>query len=190
MTRTAGASLRAYGLALACLACLALASCSKPDIRAFVQDLSSPNVLVRQQAVAALALAGDTAVVPHLMVLLDDPVADVRQGTAKALGTLHDMRATEAVVQRLARESDGTVRRALIEALGKLRDTKAVPDLLRRLEANDFPATERYTLIWALGNIGDPRSAEPLGKLLSDSDQFVAYNATQALKKLRSRAGQ
>ena len=182
--RAAGGRIR-LGLCLALLGCLWLAACLETDIRGYVMDLRSPNVLVRQEAVSALALAADPMAVPHLVVLLDDPAAEVRRLTAKTLGALHDQRATDALTGRLAREAEDRVRLALIEALGKLRDTKAVPDLLRLLGEEGRPLLEQYTLIWALGSIGDPRAGESLSRLLDSPDKYAAYNATQALKRLR-----
>jgi HEAT repeat protein len=38
--------------------------------------------------------------------------------------------------------------------------------------------------IWALGNIGDMAAMELLLGLKSHPDKYVAYNASQALKKL------
>lgn len=168
------------GLAMVCLG-----ACLETDIRGYLMDLRSPNVLVRQEALGALGLAQDPAAVPHVVVLLDDEAAEVRQLAARTLGGLHDQRATDALLARLGREDEERVRLALIEALGKIKDSKAVPDLLRLLAEPQRPQAEQYTLIWALGNIGDPRAGEVLSRQLASPDKFAAYNAAQALKKLR-----
>jgi HEAT repeat protein len=173
-------------LALIVLVLTGLASsCLWGNNLEYIRNLSSPNILLRQESVKALGLAGDTTAVPYLVVTLDDPVTDVRLATAKTLGTLGDRRATDGLLARLGKEDDPTVRVTIAESLGKLQDTKAVPDLLRQLDMAGLGAAEQYTLIWALGNIGDKRAEDRLGQLLASPDKFVAFNASQALRRLR-----
>jgi HEAT repeat protein len=180
-----GRLLQGLAAVMVCAACLSLAACLNGDIKGHVRDLSSPNVLIRQEAITALQDAADNSAVPHLVLVLNDPVEDVRFMTARALGVLHDKQATEALVARLAKEDELRVRLAVIEALGKLRDRKATPDLLRILDQKGLTADERYTTIWSLGMIGDTRAEEKLGRLLASSDKYEVYNASQALRRIR-----
>ncbi len=67
-----------------------------PDIARLVSELSSPDVLRRETAVARLALAGSRAV-PHLLALVRDPVAPAAARIA-AFGALDASAAAPAVV--------------------------------------------------------------------------------------------
>ncbi len=67
-----------------------------------------------------------------------------------------------------------------IHVLAKMKREEATPALIRLLEAKENP----YSVIWALGEIGDHRSIDVLNRLLAHDDQYVRYNAYEALAKI------
>jgi HEAT repeat protein len=56
-----------------------------------------------------------------------------------------------------------------------------VPALVQLLEKE----TNKYPIIWALGEIGDKSAVPALNRLLASGDKYMRYNANKALSKIR-----
>ncbi|HQN19583.1 MAG TPA: HEAT repeat domain-containing protein [Syntrophobacteraceae bacterium] len=100
----------------------------------------------------------------------------------RALGELgkHNRVPYQALADRLTDERP-LVRYRAAEALGKIKSKEAVPALIQSLD----DAENKYTVIWALGEIRDKGAVEPLNRLWASSDRYERYNAGRALSKIR-----
>lgn len=99
-------------------------------ITALIDDLASPDGLVRQCARESLVAVGEPAV-PLLMDTLRDRRANVRWEAAKALAMIRDPRAASALVKALEDRQAG-VRWVATEGLIAL-NRAALPPLMRAL---------------------------------------------------------
>jgi hypothetical protein len=100
----------------------------------------------------------------------------------RALGELgkHNRVPPQALMDRLTDEKP-LIRYRAAETLGKIKSKEAVPALIQSL--ND--ADNKYTVIWALGEIRDKSALEPLNGLWASTDRYERYNAGRALSKIR-----
>ena len=101
----------------------------------------------------------------------------------ESLAELGATDATAALVMRLSDEDQG-VRRAAIDAIGRIGDSSAVGPLLEYVE---MATVQPLNAIWALGNLGSPVAIPLLASLRESENQYVAYNAHTALRKLPAR---
>lgn len=113
-----------------------LLSQDRRDTRRLAEFLNAqePEMLVRA-AVAAGSLQ-DTALTPRLLRLLSHPAPAVRSSAAFALGqtaagsdSAVGVRIASALMERLAREENGTVLRALLDGIGKAGNAGAAASL-------------------------------------------------------------
>ena len=161
--------------------------------------------LVREKAAEALGLMGDARAVEPLIAVLRDENSEAQEQAAKALGQIGDSRAVEPLIDALYAE-DPFAREQAIFALGKLKDPRAVEPLMRLFEKGDSldqyyaeqalvmvgaPSVDSLILalqnadrfiqtraVTALGEIKDPRAAEPLAAYLRTADdQIPVYQA-------------
>ncbi len=141
--------------------------------------------VVRADATEKLALSqllgwiGEAETAPTLIGLLDaaEPIARAAAAGLSRLGAL----AEPAMLLALQQE-DVTHRRALIPLLGgRVAAREALSSCLR-----DADATVRALACDALAKIGDPRSVEPIFRLLGDADLRVAQAALSAIQSLGS----
>lgn len=134
-----------------------------------------------------LAKIDDERRVPALIQALESPNPIVRQIAADLLGGLGDQRAIEPLLARL---DDGKILVKLwaVTSLGKLRAVRAFDPLCRLLENADS-STLCYTVIEALGNLGDPRAIRYILPYQEDEDRHIQTRAHDALKKLNYQPG-
>ncbi|MGB9715975.1 MAG: polysaccharide biosynthesis tyrosine autokinase [Thermodesulfovibrionales bacterium] len=157
----------------------------KTDIKQYLSDLKSSNVIIKRDAIYKLGKLKEKEAVPELINLLNKDAGELAPFIIEALGNIGDNTALRPIITMLDSE-DTLTRVKAIEALGKIKDKRAIPALIPVLEQKDNRTeAEVFTAIWALGNIGD-KSAEPaLNALLGDNNKYVRYNVEQALKKIR-----
>ncbi|KKL12084.1 hypothetical protein LCGC14_2539310 [marine sediment metagenome] len=110
----------------------------------------------------------------------------IRQYLALAMGRTDEKQFVEPLLDAMAGEEGDTLV-AIIQALGLLKDEKSGPHLYNYL---DNPNSKvRLSAVIALGNIGDPASAEALKRALRDSEVNVVWDASVALAKIGRRDG-
>ena len=118
------------------------------DIRAFVDDLSSPNSLTRHVANSKLTSIGKPAV-PRLLPLLKfSPSKDTRKEVVKILGKIKDDEAIEALVLAL-RDENYEVRWDAAESLIKIGSASILPllkYLVKHFESNSLREGARHVL--------------------------------------------
>jgi HEAT repeat protein len=127
--------------------------------------------------------------------LLQDPLYDsnarVRYAAVSQLDTLgdQDLAASLAVLKdRLHNDPEYDVKAAAADAIGALKLTEAFPDL----EAAYHDTTEwllQFSIIAALGELGDPRALSLLTTALASPIELVQTAAIGAIGELKLPAG-
>lgn len=134
------------------------------EIRAFVENLSSPNSLTRHEANSKLSSIGRPAI-PHLLPLLRfSPSKDTRKEIVKILGKIKDNESIEALVLAL-RDDNYEVRWDAAESLIKFGSASILPllkYLVKHFESNTLREGARHILRSIRGN---DDCADPLEKL-------------------------
>ena len=161
---------------------LMLMACGK-DPTMVLAGIESENPVVREDMVLIARGVSDPAVTSALIGALDDSSSTVRLRAVESLAELGATEATEALVARLSDE-DRAVRRAAADAIGRVGGESAVGPLLEYVERASVPP---LNAIWALGNLGSTAAIPLLALLRESENQYVAYNADTALRKLPAR---
>jgi HEAT repeat protein len=161
---------------------LILIGCGK-DPSMVIAGIESENPVVREDMVLIARGVEDPAVTGALIGALNDSSPTVRLRAVESLAELGATDAVGALVARLADEDQG-VRRAAIDAIGRIGDESAVEPLLEYVERATVPP---LNAIWALGNLGSTNAIPLLSTLRESENQYVAYNADTALRKLPAR---
>lgn len=176
-----------------------VSSCSTVTEQDLV-DLQSSNAIVKKEAIQRISkgqhfsfpvmdslvnMANEKRAAAILVELLSSgkESKDMELTILKTLGALS--KTTEVpvapLIERL-KAKDLRIRAQAIEALGKTRNAKASTPLVKLLEEEK----EKYAIIWALGEIEDPGAIPALNRLLASEDDYVRYNASRALAKIRT----
>jgi tetratricopeptide (TPR) repeat protein len=161
-------------------------------------DLQSPNAIMKKEAIDRISrgpgfpynLTGflvskdnEKKAVAIMVELLQSKKGskDVKLSILKALGEIGKRIEVPAapLIEEL-KDEDPHVRHCAIEALGKTKNKTALPALVKLLEQQ----TDKYPVIWALGEIEDQRAIVHLDQLLDSKDKYVTYNAYRALAKI------
>jgi HEAT repeat protein len=165
--------------------------------------LRSPSESARLAAVRRLQHSNDPRAVPLLIRAIRDPNSSVEQAAVAALG---EMRYREAVPALLALLADPRLAASASAALARIGDpetARQVADLLggpqerpardtlERMAATavepliaklgHVTATVRRAAAATLRKIGDPRAAEPLARVVNDTDVETRLEAALAL---------
>lgn len=161
-------------------------------------DLQSSNTIVKKEALDRISRGqpfphsfiggfvnrGNKKRAVSLMVkLLDsgEQSKDVELSILKALGGLGQR--VEVPVSLLVdklRDDDPQVRAQAVETVGKTKNKEASTELVKMLKEE----RDNYLVVWALGEIGDPRTISALNRLLASKDKYLRYNAYRALAKM------
>jgi HEAT repeat protein len=124
-----------------------------------IAALLNANWIVRSQAARALGRIGDPRAIDTLILLLQDKVPAVREEAVAALTALGEL-SIPPLLEAL-NHKEWRVRLRAIEALALLKPQAATEPLLGLVD-HDPDTAVRQDAIRALGEIGDPRSVEPL----------------------------
>jgi HEAT repeat protein/beta-lactamase regulating signal transducer with metallopeptidase domain len=133
------------------------------------------------------ARQGSAGAVVALAAALKDGDASVRLSAIRALGSIADPRAVQALIEALRTDSDATVRNTAAWALGEIESRAATAALVQAM-ASDRSIEVRRTAAWALGQIEDPAAVEGLTRAVRDPDAQVRETAVWALGEIESRA--
>lgn len=124
---------------------------AEKDIKGLVAVLDHEDINIREGAVYALGELGGDVTVDVLIRSLKSPNPIVRDNSAYALGAIHDKRAVEPLI-----------------------------NAIRYVDENGA-AHIQESVIDSLGEIGDPRAAGPLIRLLNEDYTFSARIALTAI---------
>ena len=139
------------------------------------------NSVSLSTAMYYLSEDAETNAVPKLLGIVTNTNAldSIRIEAIEALGKMGSASATAVLVEQL-KDANGDLRKRSIDALGRIGDDRAVEPLIEML--SDEQA--RLHAIRALGDIGSTNAIPGLSALVQNEDQYVRYNANQALKDI------
>ena len=163
-------------------------------------DLHSANAVVMKEAIEKIARGpsfplslmdglvsktNEKRAVTIMVELLQDgkESKDVQLSLLTALGELG--RKTQVPVTPLIeklKDKDPQIRVRVIETLARTKNKETSTALVKML--ND--ETDKYPIIWALGEIGDQEAIPALNRFAASEDKNLSYNARQALAKIRT----
>ncbi|MBW1808547.1 MAG: HEAT repeat domain-containing protein [Deltaproteobacteria bacterium] len=106
------------------------------------------------------------------------------QKIASALGSLGDKSAAAPLMRLMKATKEANVRRSAIRALGKLKANEAVDELLRLSEDTSTHKIIRMNAIFALGEIGDPKTVDSLILSLYRDKAFFFFQAGLGLVRI------
>jgi HEAT repeat protein len=121
----------------------------KPDPEVMLPLLSHPDAAQRMLAARAFCEIQDARAIPPLIQLLVDPCPLVRVAATYGLGRNPSPDAVMPLIDGLARDWNGYVRKGIVWALGNCRDSRALKPLLRSLKL-DISAVR----LWAASALG------------------------------------
>jgi HEAT repeat protein/cyclophilin family peptidyl-prolyl cis-trans isomerase len=162
-------------------------------LAALAQTHAKPAL--RARAARALGHIGSRGSIPALTRALRDPVPGVRKEAAFALGLVGDSAAVGPLLERLARETDGPTRTAIVTSLGNVagggaggRPNAAVSRALAAsLRGPRMP--ERGAAAFAAARLRDSSLVEPLQHAARDARPEVRWRTAYALGKIGDRDG-
>ena len=163
---------------------------ARQAIEPLVDALKDKESEVRIAACLALGLFKDPSVFDDVTnVLLDDPIIEVRQAAAQALGNTQHPAALPYLMEALhdsfwwyEREYAAGDLLLAVEKMG----TAAVDPLIEALR--DKEGTVRKFAASLLGKLGDPRAIEPLGMALYDMHHEVGKASADSLARFGAPA--
>jgi HEAT repeat protein len=159
-------------------------------IRPLLSALKDTEGEVRGAACLALGLFRDPATFDEITnVLLDDPIIEVRQAAARALGNTQHPAALPYLMEAL-HDSFWWYEREyaagdLLAAIEKMGDA-AVEPLIEALAEKE--GTVRKFAAILLGKLGNPRAIEPLGMTLYDMHHEVGKASAESLARFGASA--
>lgn len=147
--------------------------------------LDSKNTVTRTNAVAVFEYIQDSAAVPYLIKMLDDPAPEVRRETAFALGFFkgpEETAQTEEPLINTLGDSNPEVQEAAARSLGIIGSKKAVPSLEGLLGSKNQKL--QIVAIDALRGIKDPETVDFLIANLGCDDWFVRKDLVETLAEI------
>ena len=164
-------------------------------------DLQGPNAVAKREAISRifqgpgfplnfmpllLSRSNEEKAVTIMVALLrsERETKDTQASILRALGRLG--KKTKVPVSPLIeklRDEDSSVCREAIAALAQIKSKEGLPALLKLMDDE----RNKYAVIWALGEIGDPTAIPILSRLLANGDDYEKYNARKALEKMEER---
>ncbi|MCP4701480.1 MAG: HEAT repeat domain-containing protein, partial [Gammaproteobacteria bacterium] len=152
----------------------------QPVLLAALKDEDSA---VRQSAVQALSVLGNSEALPNLTVTLKDEDSKVRNSAVQTLETLGNSDALPELITAV-KDEDSNVRNSAVQALKTLGSQEALPALSDALKDQD--KNVRQSAAQALGALGSLKALPDLITALKDQDENVRQSAAQALGALGS----
>lgn len=145
--------------------------------RHIAKALSHTDPRVRRAAVSSVTKLGARSAVPALLGVLADPIPEVRLQAVLGLAAAKDERAVPWLVEAMSRESDSTVRIAMVRALGKLPSEEGVLALIAEAQPGGplrrKPIERRIAAVEALAQAGTERARAALSELAGDRDPAI-----------------
>lgn len=153
------------------------------------QQLQSENLGDRLRAVNDLRQLDPAIAFELVQPAIGDKSARVRYAAVSQMTTLGQQNRETALTvlrDRLHNDSEADVQAAAADALAALKMTEAFDDLRQQYE-NTQEWLLKFSIVAALGEMGDPRSFEILEDALLNGEQLVKTVAISALGELGDR---
>ncbi|MEO8392556.1 MAG: HEAT repeat domain-containing protein [Chloroflexota bacterium] len=145
-------------------------------ILAFVDSTLAP---IRAGCASILGVYPSEQVVNVLIDLLQDPDVRPRVNAAQSLGEIGDKAAILPLLHAVDDRSD-LVGRAAIRALGDIKDPSVVDLLVNRLSVEEN-RLRKQSILYALGELGNPQAARPLLDLFLQPQESEKMRDSAAL---------
>lgn len=178
---------------------LGMSACSSVS-REDVHDLTDANPITRQEAIDRIAghVGGPVAdkllnrtnaqqAVELMIELFHDceKCTELQLNILSALGALTPhVELPTSLWGAAVKHNDARVCARAVEIAAKARNHDAVPILIECVENNTLDSNNKYAAIWALGEIRGQEAVSCLKRLLKNDDEYIHYNAYQALAKI------
>jgi HEAT repeat protein len=153
------------------------------------QQLQSENVGDRLRAVNDLRHLDPAIAFPLVQTAIKDQSARVRYAAVSQMTTLGQQNRETALTvlrDRLHNDSEADVQAAAADALAALKLTEAFDDLRQQYETTKEWLV-KFSIVAALGEMGDPRGFEVLEDALLNGEELVKTVAISALGELGDR---
>ena len=147
--------------------------------------LRSENPYLRSKAVLLIGRAARS--LNWIKRRLQESDTRVRANAIEAIWGVDTVQARE-LLEWAARDGNNRVAGNALVGLYRLGETSALTSLLK-MAGHDSPAFRR-TAAWAMGQSGDPRYAEVLGRMITDVNGHVRKGAFEAVRRVRTAMGQ
>jgi hypothetical protein len=147
--------------------------------------LRHDNPYLRSKAVLMIGRSGKS--LGWIEKRLQETDARVRANAIEAMWGIDSEQARE-LLQWASRDGNNRVVGNALVGLYRLGEAASLPELVK-MAGHDSPAFRR-TAAWVMGQIGDPRFSEVLGRMIADSDGFVRKSAFAAVGRIRAAAAQ
>lgn len=158
---------------------------------AIIHRLQDHDVLIQEMAAKALAYVDTENSIQALAVSTQSKHDRVRYGAINSLSVLNGKRLA-GIFQNLLSHSDDWTRRLAVSGLGKIRSRESIPQLIDKFHQEKIQRV-RASIIWALGDIGDPQAIPTIIKVLEAEDDGMSFespfdSALYALHKLNDES--
>lgn len=161
-------------------------------VSTLIKVLRDSDPMVRAEAAKSLGTLGSRqAVMPLLRTLEQDEDSEVRKSAIYALGIIGDLKAFDAIVQKLNDPNEQVdVRGMAAESLSDFRDEFAVPPLIQAL--SDESPEIRYWAVYALGQLQDKKAIPFLQEIITKDHSTltewgtIKKEAIEAIENIRS----
>ncbi|MHB8088897.1 MAG: HEAT repeat domain-containing protein [Anaerolineaceae bacterium] len=147
----------------------------------FIANLGSEDWNTQYDAVNKIAGMGSD-VIDLLIVELQNPDANVRNGAVQALGKIDDPQVVEILILAL-QDVDWHVRYTAAQDLGMYKDKRVVEPLIQALQ-EDMDNGVRFSAALSLGQIKDKRAVEALIEALKDQNDTVRLYSAMSLSEI------
>ena len=147
--------------------------------------LRNDNPYLRSKAVLMIGRSGRS--VNWIERRVQEADTRVRANAIEAMWGM-DTAEARAVLEWAARDSNNRVAGNALVGLYRLGDSSLLPELIKM--AGHDSASFRRTAAWVMGETGDPRFSEVLGRMIADSNTDVRKNAFTAVGRIRAAVTQ
>ena len=150
-----------------------------PDPEIMLKLLESDVASEKMVAARAFCELEDRRSVPLLIKLLNEPCPLVRVSTTYALGRNTDTTAVEPLIELLAKDFNGYVRKGIVWALGNSKDRRALQPLIKALKT-DISAVR----LWAASGLAQiaPLDYEDIISAIPPLIQGLRRDRTSAVR--------
>ncbi len=149
-------------------------------VPALVDALEDEDHDVRKFALDVLGLIKDSSVAGRVQEMLDDPNENVACSAAEALGHFGSKDSVQSLLN--AFDKYEFLRPQAAEALGRIGCPEAYEGLIQHL--NDEEPVVLYSVIEALGRVGETKAIEYLSPLIDTDMELISDAATAAVIRL------
>jgi hypothetical protein len=157
----------------------------KRILPSLLRMLPTDNPYVRSKVVLMIGRSGRS--LAWIEKRLEEADTRVRANAIEAIWGIDTAGARE-LLQEATRESNNRVVGNALVGLYRLGEISPLAELIRM--AGHDNATFRRTAAWAMGETGDPRFSEILGRMIADGSATVRRSAFAAVRRIRAATAQ